>query len=522
MVLASFLSLVRKDIKILANYFLSAIPELRPLFIPIDPFGSRSSISKNRMPLTKALRWVREGGMLIVFPAGEVSHFSPRTRKVEDPTWSNTAARLVHLSRSPVLPAYFRGRNSCLFQAAGFVHPLLRTAMLPRELLKKRDTKVQFRIGGLIPYKNLSRIQKPSDLTDYLRFRTDLLGKASKKRKKVIRFPKMRKINAKVLIQPHDPLALEKEVRCLPKNQRLIESQDFSVYFACADQIPKVLREIGRLREETFREVGEGTGKSFDLDRFDNIYLHLFVWNSDKKEVVGAYRIGPTDEILPKHGKKGIYTYTLFKYRNQLLKEIGPALELGRTFVRVEYQKNYSPLLLLWKGIGHYVGMNPHYKTLFGAVSISNDYNSYSRQIIATFLKLNSFSSDFSKMVRPRKPFRGRNLIDLIPKKTKQWGNNVDELSSWISIMEEDGKGLPILLKQYLKLGGKILAFNLDPTFGNALDGLILVDLTLTEPRVLKRYMGAEGFNRFRCYQQVSKEASAKGLKRAFGSRAIQ
>jgi putative hemolysin len=518
MVLASFLASIRKDIKILANYFLSAIPELRPLFLPVDPFGSRGSVFKNRASVTKALRWIQEGGMLIVFPAGEVSHFSPKTRKVEDPIWSNTAARLVHLSHAPVLPAYFQGRNSLLFQTAGLVHPLLRTAMLPRELLKKRNTTVRFRIGDLIPYKTLSRIQKPSDLTNYLRFRTDLLGLGSEKKKKVIRLPKRRKVKGEALIPPPNPWALEREVQSLPNTQRLIENQDFAVYCARAHQIPKVLREIGRLREETFRAVGEGTGKSFDLDRFDNIYRHLFVWNTDEKEVVGAYRLGPTDEILPKHGKKGIYTYTLFKYRDPLLREMGPALEMGRTFVRIEYQKSYSPLLLLWKGIGHYVAEHPHYKTLFGAVSISNEYQSYSRQLIATFLKLNSFSTDLAKMVKPRRPFRGRDFKGSIQEKTKQWANDLDEISSWISAMEEDGKGVPILLKQYLKLGGKILAFNVDPAFGNALDGLILVDLTLTDPKVLKRYMGAEGFARFRRHQKASEETRANGPRSALGS----
>jgi hypothetical protein len=340
----------------------------------------------------------------------------------------------------------------------------------------------------------------------------------SEKKKKVIRLPKRRRVKVEALIPPPNPWALEREIQSLPNTLRLIENQDFAVYCARAHQIPKVLREIGRLREETFRAVGEGTGKAFDLDRFDNIYRHLFVWNTDKKQVVGAYRLGATDEILPKHGKKGIYTYTLFKYRDLLLREMGPALEMGRTFVRIEYQKNYSPLLLLWKGIGHYVAEHPHYKTLFGAVSISNEYQSYSRQLIATFLKLNSFSTDLAKMVKPRRPFRGRKIKGSIQEKTKQWGNDLDEISSWISAMEEDGKGVPILLKQYLKLGGKILAFNVDPAFGNALDGLILVNLTLTDSKVLKRYMGAEGFARFTRYQQVSEEARAPGPKSALGS----
>jgi hypothetical protein len=297
---------------------------------------------------------------------------------------------------------------------------------------------------------------------------------------------------------------MRKEVDSLPSGQKLISSNEFEVYYALAGQIPRLMKEIGRLREETFRMAGEGTGKAIDLDRFDNIYIHLFVWNRERNEVVGAYRLGASDEILAKHGKKGLYTQTLFRYHDRLLKEMGPALEMGRTFVRKEYQRSYSPLLLLWKGIGQYVVAHPRYRILFGAVSISNDYHSYSRRLMVAFLNMNRSLPDLGKMVKPRKPFRQKQVSGL------HWVNEdveegLDELSAWISGVEEDGKGVPILLKQYLKLGGKVLSFNVDKRFGNALDGLILVDLALTDHKILKRYMGDEGFNTFmNCHTEQS------------------
>ena len=250
--------------------------------------------------------------------------------------------------------------------------------------------------------------------------------------------------------------------------------------------------------------AGEGTGNPIDLDRFDNIYTHLFVWNNVKNEVVGAYRLAPTDEILPKYGKKGLYTYTLFKFRDPFLVEIGPALEMGRTFVRREYQKNYSPLLLLWKGIGQYVVQHPRYKYLFGAVSISNDYQSYSRQLIAAFLKINNYSPELAKMIKPRNRFRQKRIVHLNSSLTDRHCSNIDELSSWVSRVEKDGKGVPVLLKQYLKLGGKVLSFNVDNDFGDVLDGLMLVNLTQTDPKLLKRYMGQDGLDRFLDYQLES------------------
>jgi putative hemolysin len=503
MILASILSHVRKDFKILANYFLNAIPPMRPLFLPIDPFGNQTSTSRNFASIRAAVRWVRGGGMLVLFPAGEVAHVSWTNRKVQDPPWNPTVARLVQLTQAPVLPFYFHGRNSALFQAGGLVHPLFRTAMLPREMLKKRGTRIRFKIGNLIPYKILSKIQSPADLTEYLRFRTHLLAPALEKDKRVVKYPKksiLRHRMVESIVSAQKPSNLQKEVLSLPAHQKLATNGDLCVYYARANQIPMLLLEIGRLREKTFRRVGEGTGKAMDLDPFDSIYLHLFVWNPNQKEVVGAYRLGPTDEILPRHGKKGLYTQTLFTYQDPLLWDMGPALEMGRTFVRASYQRDYAPLMLLWKGIGQYVVMHPRYKTLFGAVSISNDYQSYSRQLMASFLEVNNYSPDLAKWVKPRNGFRPKRIKTLNREYVGRYGKSLDELSSWISGVEADGKGVPILLKQYLRLGGKVLSFNLDHAFGNALDGLIVVDLTQAEEKVMKRYMGEEGYTIFKAF----------------------
>ena len=452
--------------------------------------------------MRSAVRWVGSGGMLVVLPAGEVSHFSWKRRRVEDPPWNPSVGRMVQLTKAPVLPVHFRGRNSALFQVAGLVHPRLRTAMLPRETIKKEGTRVQFKIGRLIPYDKLETLQNARRLTEYLRFRTDLLEMAEEGVPNDRSSTGQLKFEKKTLpvARPSDRNVLIREVDAFPEEQRLLTTPQFSVYCAKSSQIPMMLREIGRLREQTFRRAKEGTGNAVDLDRFDNIYTHLFVWHNVNKELVGAYRLGPTLEILPKHGKKGLYTHTLFKYRSRLLQKIGPALELGRTFVRVEYQKDYAPLMLLWKGIGRYTARNPHYKTLFGAVSISGGYGHSSRRLMAAFLKMNEFSSEFSKMVKPRKPFRQHKEASLIKGKEGLHGNDLNELSSWISSIEEDGKGVPVLLKQYVKLGGKVLAFNVDRHFSDTLDGLMVVDLTRADHRVLKRYMGEEGFRKFMDY----------------------
>jgi putative hemolysin len=270
------------------------------------------------------------------------------------------------------------------------------------------------------------------------------------------------------------------------------------VYCAPAALLPLTLRELGRLRERTFRAVGEGTGRSADIDAFDEYYEHLFIWNAAAREIVGAYRVGRTDRIARRFGKQGLYTSTLFEYHDLFFKLLGPALELGRSFVRAEHQKSFAPLLLLWRGIGEYVGRHPEYCKLLGPVSISNDYCLLSRTLLVRFLRQRNFDPLAPAMVRPRQPFRGqlslRSLGGVQP-------DNLQTLSALLAGLEPDGKSTPVLLRQYLKLGGRVLGFNIDPEFGNSLDCLVLVDLRRTDPHVLEKYMSEAAFGSFRQMQ---------------------
>ena len=251
-----------------------------------------------------------------------------------------------------------------------------------------------------------------------------------------------------------------------------------------------MLREIGRLRELTFRAVGEGTGNALDLDRFDWYYLHLFVWNARKQEIVGAYRLKGSDVSAD------LYTRTLFRYSDRFLETMGPALELGRSFVRAEYQKGFAALLLLWKGIGKLVSRYPRYKVLFGPVSISNQYQAISKELIIAFLEEQLTLTEWRDLVRARhSPRRQRAGIH---QDVGAYCNDVDELSDVVSDLDPSHIGVPVLLRQYLRLGGRLLGFSVDSDFSNAVDGLIVVDLTRTEPKLLDRYLGKEEADAFR------------------------
>jgi putative hemolysin len=500
-ILGALLRSVRTDVKLMANFLLKAVPDLHDSLIFVDPFDRDESAKLNLRPLKESIRWLKDGHVLGVFPAGEVSHIDLRRGGICDPEWSETIARLIRIAESPALPVFFKGSNSLIFQVLGLVHPRLRTGMLPRELVNKSNKVIEVRIGNIIPFKRLAELPDDRALIDYLRMRTYHLRHRRDEKKAPVRraiFPiQMVKPTPVEVAPPVTPGLLKAEIDHLPPEHLLTESGSYAVYYADAARIPHLMREIGRLREITFRGVGEGTGQALDLDRFDDYYVHVFVWNRAKSEVVGAYRLGHADEIVRRLGVRGLYTSTLFRYRRRLLNRIGPALEMGRSFVREEYQRSFSPLMLLWKGIALYVARNPRYRVLFGPVSVNNDYQSTSRQLLVAFLKMNNFEPELAKLVKARKPLRTNPLHTWHLKRHRAVVNDLDEIESLIADLETDLKGVPILLRQYLRLGGRLIGFNIDPAFGYCLDGLILLDLTETDPNMLIKYMGRENAERF-------------------------
>lgn len=311
-------------------------------------------------------------------------------------------------------------------------------------------------------------------------------------------------------IQPIAPAIprtlLKAEIEALPAEQLLVTSANFSVQYARAAQIPWCLQEIGRLREISFRAAGEGTGGASDIDLYDAYYLHLFVWDAQAEMIVGAYRMGLADEILEGYGRQGLYTHSLFKYGSRLLEILNPAMELGRSFVRIEYQRRFSSLMLLWRGIARFILRSPQYAVLFGPVSISSNYAALSRELMVEFLSANSVDAGLARHVKPRRPFRREG--------PSVWGDadfadvkDIGDLSRLVSHIESDSKGIPILLKQYLKLGGRLLGFSTDEQFSNALDGLVMVDLRTSDPRVLACYMGEEGVAAFLAYHGTEPES---------------
>ncbi|WP_158281384.1 GNAT family N-acyltransferase [Sediminitomix flava] len=468
------ISKIRPDFKVTANYLLSKMDPFKESFISVNPFGTGKKMKGSRIVMDR----LSKGHPVGIFPAGEVSTYYKEFKQITDKAWSKSAIRMIKNSNVPVIPIYFEGNNSLSFHLLGQIHPVLRTARIPSEFLKKKNSKIRVRIGSPISPKEQDTIENINDFGRYLRARTYILGTAlSKNRAAKVRdtFQQLKK-KPQPIIAPVDHYLLEDEIEEIRDTYRIHEHQDTEIYIAPYHKIPHLLTEIGRLREESFRAVGEGTNKSMDLDEFDRYYQHLFLWNKTDKKIMGAYRIGLGDKIMTKYGVDGFYLSTLFHLDPPMKETLEKSLELGRSFVAKDYQRKPLSLFLLWKGILLYLQHNPQYKHLIGPVSISNNYSQVSKSFLISFIRKHYFDPIISQWVRPRKAF-AVNFKKTDSDILTAYVHNLNSLDKLIENTEPQRYRVPILLKQYLKQNARIAGFNIDPNFNNSLDGLLFLNV---------------------------------------------
>ena len=495
--LGSLLSKTRPDFKLLVNQELGVFNAMTPWLLQVDILGGESAKSKNLKSMVECSRFLRDGKCLGIFPAGEVSSLHLPTRKIIDPSWSEHPTSLARRNNATVLPVCFKGKNGWLFQTLGLIHPRLRTLLLARELVNKRGKDLKMRIGEPISPQKICSFQNVSDATDYLRVCVEALKNESSP---VSSFPKFflgrKNKSHEPLVLPVNKEKLQSEVTALPASSLLAAKGDFKIYGCLASQAPSVMREIARLREKTFRKAGEGTGYPLDSDRYDEWYHQIFAWDSQNEKIAGGYRLGVTEEIIGHKGKPGMYAASEFSLKRGFYSSLGKSIEVGRSFITEEYQRRFSLLGLIWKAIGEFMNRHPDHFVLYGPVSISADYTNLSRNLLVRFLRTNRWSAEIARRTKAKNPFKLKQLSPALANWVKQEGRTLDDISAVISGVEPDGKGVPVLVKHYLKLRGSFVGFAVDPDFSNALDGLIVVDIRNMEDRQLLQYFGESGKQR--------------------------
>lgn len=472
----------RADTKILANSLMARFPFLAQYCIFVDPFGGRDAARRNAAALREALDWLKKGGALVAFPAGEVSAIAWGRWTPADPPWSTVPARLALKSGAKIVPIWCEGTNRGVFHAAGLVHPRLRTALLPAEFISRQGTSVEFRVGRALSTEGLAL--DAESLTRLVRGRCELLRRGA---------PAARAAQTLAEIAPCASTAeqLAAEFDALPPEALLSSDGDFRTYAVRTAQIPRAFAEIGRLREIAYRAVGEGSGKPSDTDRFDPTYWQIVVWHAANREIVGGYRIGVVDELLRTSGVDGLYSATLFEYAPELVEELRDAVELGRSFVRLEYQRQPLPLSLLWKGIGLFL-LRHGLSRMFGPVSISNDYDSTSKELIMEFLERHRLAAPFARQVRPRTPPERRGIPSWTEQERAVAASDFGQLERLVDEIERGKRAVPVLLRHYLRLNARLLAFNLDRDFGDVVDALMLVDMRQIDERIVRYYLGSQ------------------------------
>jgi putative hemolysin len=464
------------NFKIIANFLLHRIVPLKKYIMPVNPFENHKDAKSSVVGIKETLRHLSDGKPLGIFPAGEVSTYKDGKLMVDKP-WEEGALKLIRKAKVPVVPIYFHAKNSRLFYWLSKIDDTLRTAKLPSELLTQKDRVIKVRIGKPISVNEQNEIESFEEYSEFLRKKTYMLANPFEKDTKLIDTASLKITKApKKIVTAANESKLIDEVQALRNSDsRFLQSKNYEVFFASAKSIPNIIHEIGRLREITFREVGEGTNESIDLDQYDQYYHHMFLWDDETKKIAGAYRMGLGSEIYPKYGIEGFYLTDLFRFEPELHDMMHKSIEMGRAFIVKEYQQKPMPLFLLWKGIIHTTLRHPEHKYLVGGVSISNQFSDFSKSLMIEFMKSNYYDPYIAQYIHPKKAYKVKLKDadkDFIFDEAESDLNKFDKI---IDELEPGNLRLPVLIKKYIKQNARVVAFNVDPLFNNAIDGLMYI-----------------------------------------------
>lgn len=459
---------VRDDVKVIANDMLMAIEPLHEILLPVNNMQGNTP----KQNLHNIHLHLQNEGALIVFPAGEVSRLRPQG--VRDTKWHNGFIRFAKRAQCPILPICIDAKNSALFYGVSMLYKPAATALLVKEMFNKKNKSMDVHIGELIPYEGFAHLNIHMKEQVKL-FKKHLYRLRSKKSpvmptQSAIALPE----NRKTL---HEALKTQCELLGTTSDGKLI-------YLYRYQTSSPIMRELGRLRELTFRAVGEGTNQRRDVDQYDKTYFHLILWDPNDLEIAGAYRFGDAKRLVQQ--TPSIYSATLFDYSPSMTPYFEQGLELGRSFVQEKYWGKRS-LDYLWMGIGAFLKRYPEYRYLFGPVTLSAQLPKKATDLIVSFYL--RYFPDHDNIAHAKIPYRsaesnaedfdGLSYKEAMPVlKTKLANMNV---------------AIPTLYKQYADLcdeeGVRFTAFNIDPDFQNCIDGLVMVDIHKLSAKKRKRYL---------------------------------
>lgn len=487
--MCKILTEIRPDFKIMGNFLLQKIEPMKDYVIPVNPFETRKEAYSSISGMRDTLKHLQEGGCIGIFPAGEVSNRNNVFDEVLDKEWEIPALKLIKKAKVPVVPMYFHTKNSSKFYNIAKIHADLQTLLLPSEMMKKRDKPIRIRIGKPVSPKIQEEYESVKELGDFLRKKVYMMKSYYERRKSIAELFKLSNLPIKFPLKsgqeviqniidetPHEDIL--KDIENLKKKDKLLFSNsNYEVYFTEYDEIPSMMREIGRQRELTFRAIGEGTNLPFDLDEYDKHYHHLILWDNSAQKIAGAYRMALGAQVMKKYGISGFYTSSLFEFDQEIQPFFRKVIEMGRAYVNLEYQQKPLPLFLLWRGIVHVCLKNPEHKFLMGGVSISNKFSDFSKSLMIEFMRSHYYDSVVAQYVHPKNDFKVKLKVKEKHLFFEGLDNDLNKFDKLIDDLEPEMR-MPVLIKKYIKQNAKVIAFNVDPNFNDAIDGLMYIRIS--------------------------------------------
>ncbi len=487
--MCKIISEIRPDFKVMGNFLLEKIKPMQPYVIPVNPFEGRKDAYNSSFGMRETLKHLQNGGCVGIFPAGEVSNKNNPYNEILDKEWEKPAIKLIKKAKVPVVPMYFHSKNSTLFYQVAKIHPSLQTLMLPAEMMNDREKPIRIRIGRPITVKAMDENETIEELGEFLKRKVYMMKSYYDKRNSLVQAINLKNLSIKFPLTKEENIVqniidetpkedILKDINKIKGTDKLLFSNgNYDIYFTNYEEIPSIMREIGRQRELTFRAVGEGSNLPFDLDEYDKHYHHLFLWDNTAEKLVGAYRMALGKEVMKKYGIKGFYTSSLFEFDQELHPFFKKVIEMGRAYISQEYQQKPLPLFLLWRGIIHVCLRNPEHKFLMGGVSISNKFSEFSKSLMIEFMRSNYYDSAVAQYIKPQNDYkvklrdRDKNLF------FDEMESDLNKLDKIIDDLEPELR-LPVLIKKYIKQNAKVVAFNVDPNFNDAIDGLMYIRIS--------------------------------------------
>ncbi|MBA6262244.1 lysophospholipid acyltransferase family protein [Colwellia sp. Bg11-12] len=477
-IIAHLLTAFRSDTQVMANVGLQIFKEIKGYFIFANPLKPKAKI--NTLAIKQCFSHLENDGLLVVFPAGRVSFFQSDKQRITDGDWNRLVIKLAQKTRAPILPVFISGTNSQLFHRMGRIYYRFRLLMLAHEMFKLQAHNINLKTNNLLSIKQLNEFKGIKRMNDFVRLQCYLNDENY--------FTPWLEDDAsmpfKNIIPTADKITIKSELAQLPDEQHLLDFKSFSVYYGYQNQMPLCVQEITRLREITFRTLDEGSGEICDTDKFDATYMHLFIFDHKNEEIIGAYRIGQTDLLQNKGGVSQLYLSQMFNFSAGFINQQQPCLEMGRSFIIAAHQNSFHGLLLLWKGIGAFVCQNPHYRTLYGTVSLSKLYDPRSVALIDEVMVTNKDGVNAKEAFKGKLHPEVKDFISAAPVELNQ-------LSALVMGIEEDSKDIPVLLKQYHKLGAIFHCTGIDVNFNHTPGLLLSVNLPEAPEKLLKLYLGS-------------------------------